>query len=412
MDIRFEKYFSLDDFKAIQETFKNETQAGIDLYSKTVEERFQPALKRFLEAKRDAGQLSAIPNGGGHSIEIIRLWNGLVDNTKEFNRNRYAWPFLLGNFNSEFMFEPLYALEDAGVTPEGIQEAYRAVVDSVTQGNTPVHRNTSDHYCGNDNISYRHTMINWQITLMGFDMKAKKFKPLQPIEGPKIVEVSIDFKTGNLLIADWFRIEEFTQLVKASQTSISVNSSQGREQQTQKYIDDFNMVSVSCGNSAPGLYWQDGALVVGFHNDEYTDAEDSGVEEYKPCPLPEGMKEIGQVCCDLWWTTIIEKENLVEIIARSLAQKDLEDPNTLKERSETILADYIEEKVPNGYLNEIKIPPGQYWLYQYQGEEDFYEVFESPDLPLHPSMETKFVLSSRRLEFVDKRDPKPEALRL
>lgn len=116
--------------------------------------------------------------------------------------------------------------------------------------------------------------------------------------------------------------------------------------------------------------------------------------------MPEDMTEVGQVCCDLWWTTIIEKEQLVKILEEALLEKGEENP---EERAKVLLDDYIKQEA-NGYLNEIKVEHGQYWLYHYEGSEGFNDKFASPDLLLHPSIEAKFVLSPRKLELVDKID--------
>jgi hypothetical protein len=87
-------------------------------------------------------------------------------------------------------------------------------------------------------------------------------------------------------------------------------------------------------------------------------------------------------------------------LAEALLEKGEENPEG---RAKVLLEDYIKQET-NSYLNEIKVEPGQYWLYHYEGDDEFHNKFASPDLPLHPSIEAKFVLSPRRLELVEKLD--------
>jgi hypothetical protein len=195
---------------------------------------------------------------------------------------------------------------------------------------------------------------------------------------PTVQEVVIELKTGNLLVADWFRLDEFTKTVDTQ--FFDLNSGEGREAQARYYAEQFGFVSVSVGNSSPRVF-QAGNLVVVGHHKKYDEEDDW----YEDLPAPAPFNVVTEICTDLWAATLVEYERLIEVVA----QKRPSDARSV-----------VDEFLGGSFVEpDLKVDPGIYYLYFYGGYPDYFkdEAAESGlDLP-EGIKEPYFVLSKTRL---------------
>jgi hypothetical protein len=331
-----------------------------------------PALASFLSALRDEGRLAPFSGADGYSTRFIGVWNEAAAGDVAGLASCFA--------NHRRFFESYYGagLEiEAGAEAEAAFRAgYDKLVAVFDKGDFRWFENEAERCTVSDTrVSY--AIKGWAAMGGLVDTKTGALGPLPAIERPRIEELSVDFPTGELLIADWFRIDEFTAAVK-ERDGKSICSAAGRGELTRKYAEKHGFLSVYVGNTSPAVIARDGALVVGWESED------------EPC---EG-EELGRVCTDLWWVTIIERARLVDIVAGTVG----------KEEAERIVEDYLAEH--GRHIIRAEVAPGTHHLYFHPETEDFDAAFRSDDCPT-AGVEAMFVLSDKRLVLTDGAAPSP-----
>jgi hypothetical protein len=383
----FADYFSFKDFMKFA---KNEMKRDPDInkddrvrreaYQKMRTEIMAPAVIGFLKQLREDGKLERIANAEGRAFYFLNAWNGWFDNSEDFQEYPdHTFRAIANQFDHRAIFRPVYQGRkdiEAGADPETVwKAAYAQVIETMNKGDFPYWDSSGSITCTRTDEHLALDIEGWKITLGGYD-KNYDFVPFSaPAQEIGIVEHAFEVKTGNLLIADWFRIDEFSKAVD-DYDGPSINSEKGRIMQALHYAEKHGFLSVSVGNTCPRVFSVDGTLVIGRCDDD--EVEDAS---------------LGMVCTDLWWATIIERERLVEIVAQSVDS----------EKAEQLVADYLAE---HDLITEVKVEPGTYHLYFDGDRGEFHNKFHSDDLDLG-EIEPMFVLSNRKLELSEK----PEATR-
>lgn len=151
--------------------------------------------------------------------------------------------------------------------------------------------------------------------------------------------IDINIPTGEILCADSLPYgHEVFKDIRNRDTRISVNSYKGCYDETMEYAK-LNALHMYVGNTCPSLYKSGNTLVVGRPTVIETDEE-----EIEVSPL-ENSEEIGWICTDLWWASIIDFSIYKELLIKTFGEEE-----GLKK---------IEEITP---LNK-KIKPGVYRCY-------------------------------------------------
>jgi hypothetical protein len=126
----------------------------------------------------------------------------------------------------------------------------------------------------------------------------------------KIIEIDIPVPSGILLFADWH--EHGSDLLKHLDSySDDINCTKGTITRIKKYAD-FGVGHIFVGNTSPHIFEKDGALTIG---------RDSYGEDDEEIVLVEGGRDLGYVCTDLWWVTLVDKQRYEEIAAQKYDQE-------------------------------------------------------------------------------------------
>ena len=181
-----------------------------------------------------------------------------------------------------------------------------------------------------------------------------------------------ELKTGKLLVADWFRIQAFTDQVLRQ--GYVPDSRKTRDDDTREMLQKFGVISVTT-LASPGLFKAGNQILGGFFN------EDEG-------EVPAGYTHIGNVCTDRWSTTFVEYETLVDLVAAV-------NPDNAKE----IVDAYIEKHQGGVYgLHQIQVEPGRYYLYHFGENDEFASRAKDAGLQLDAGdVAAFFVISPTRL---------------
>lgn len=286
---------------------------GYETYRKKAREIVWPAIRGHLEGLQAAGKLAPIPNSKGRSTNFLDAWNVMATGEGSgYSKPEYMWNDILQPVCHPILFNALDELRETakqlGSMTDAEKNACDRLIAAIETGFIRRYE-AGDHECRNTGDRLSLEIKGWQPHFLLY--KAGKFVPMEEVPEFGIVELDVELKTGNLLIADWFRIDAFTKSVKLKKEP-SINSVLGCQEFTQRSLAEHGFMTVFVGNSSPRIVRMNGALVLGWY-DEDGDEEIAG-------------EKAGWVCTDLWWATIIERERLVSIVARPRAWSRLISP--------------------------------------------------------------------------------------
>ena len=291
------------------------------------------AILQKIKAMGKSGHLSPCLYADGRGLFWPNAWNQFargLDFTESWLQDRQNY-FTAG---IALCLVPKHASNDI----ERL-EIYEQLVSRINAGNFPLKH---DHeQCELTGLYFHMEFKEWKPSLFEFkrNPSGKLSKFFLDQDAPKLEPFYAEIPTpsGRLLVSDWFRIEEFTDLVDPKETKYthpSVNLLYGRVQQTQRYAQ-LGFLSVSVGNTCPRIFMDQGVLIVGHL--------DHNLPRSLQTPLSNSDK--GYVCTDLWQATLIDEDILIGLLSTKM---------DLKTAQKTV-ADYIS----NNHVTVLDWPKGK-----------------------------------------------------
>lgn len=315
----FADFYSLEDleqYKAVDEAWPKTDEGNLvtsgpvyDAWRPTrmaTDDRLEEAFRDFLRTKIAAGELQPIPFAKGRNHSFADEWNRMVGAIPdEVDRGHDT------EFWRKLSLDRM-AVRLAGTT--GIECVRRSYVDLIAQ----VNAGTFEHFfldssgqCTRTGIRLQADIVGWKARLGTVDRRPRSqggtgaVIPLsEDAPGAAVHHLTIPVPSGQLLLADWFRIPEFTSVVEVKRDEFDINLAIGRVAQTRHYAQDHGFASVFVGNSSPSIVSRDGTLAIGNALDPDEGFDRGGSQGY--------------ICTDLWWATAIDRQVLEAIVARGL----------------------------------------------------------------------------------------------
>lgn len=347
-------------------------------FLKLVDDRLSPALKEFLEPMRASGALAPVPNSEGRSTWFLHAWNGWVQDSEAFaERADRLWWHIVSRTAQPTLASVLWDAVEAAQAGDGdgVRAAYDKFTDRMTRGEIRWWHSMAEEYCHVSGEEYRIDIRGWQVVFGTLpEDRGDELVPMRPLARKDTVELEVELATGELLVADWFRLDEFTKAVDDGKDE-DINSVLGRERATERYLRDHGFVSVFVGNSMPQVALVDGCVVIGECDDDD--------------PAACGLDLRGRVSTELWWATVIERQRLVDIVAGEVGA----------DQAERKVAAYL--KANRHDCLSLKVPPGTYRLHFSGAHREFAAEFRAEGLPL-PAIQPFLVLANRPLELAGK----------
>lgn len=367
----FQDYFSIEDFKKIYELYAGKENTT-DTYARPKQsfydesKLFFSSVVKFLQALNEEKGLLPIKYSDGHDTRFQNCWNKII------NKEDIAIESL------QYVGRPFFRvlINELSDKSSEIESSYKNLIEKMNKGNFysyDVSLNDSCICCGQQmDLEIK----DWNVEYYTFNMKKDDFLPPESCSENKIIELSIDFKTEDILIADWFKIDEFTNKVKYNQdyNEVSINFAKGREASTRHSVENFNYITVHVGNSCPTIFQNGNDFVFGYSTE--WDEKNITLEDNK------GYTDHGSVCTDLWNVTIIEKAQLINIVAESVGM----------EKATQIVTEYLEDYDHNSF----KVEPGIYKLRFHPTYEEFHKLDDDENVPT--IVEPFFTLKKEVLE--------------
>lgn len=329
----FNEYFSLDDYRKIY---------GQEIKDMSLDEVYK-ALDLFLTENKI---LKPFTNHKTHRTNFgYSFDNYLNNNYKEYEKKRVL---------EGIIDKTICSLTFSKKT---LEESYNSLIEKVNSGNFSPFELVGELYDFESGERFNFSMKNWEPTLViyipGENWTDRgRFEVAQEEVIEKVLEKQIEFKTGNLIVADWFKFKEFNDLVDQN-NKFDINSEKGRIEQAEFYLNNFNFIHSTAWNSSE--VYQDGDTFLFIQsNDELN--------------LPSSYKNKGYVHKELRAISIIEKEQLIDLIG-----------------DEQIVNKYLESS-KNEYV-KLKVKPGTYTFTLSSGPEFIKESF--PNLESSQNDENK-----------------------
>lgn len=370
-----EPFFDTKRSKDPKKTFDSEAN---DRYWANLRKIVYPALVEFLKQLKAEGRLQPIPNSEGYLVPNFTIWNGaanldLATATPEMaNSVLEKLAERLGHslvFPITYPFDKLWeAGDEAGALALDRSIAYNEVMLGFNAGKLQPFTFSHEN-CSRTGLPLLLAVKDW--VARGGVIKDGDIVPLKPAEPEVLQETRVTLKTGNFLVADWFRIEAFTELMQ--EKHFSINSDKGKNDHTRYLAETFGVLNFT-NYFSPSIFQKGDTVVGGYFNED----------EEKP---PAGYTRTGDVCTDLWAATFVEYETLVELVSR----KHPED-------GKAIVDDYIKKHSGALGIHQITVQPGEYFLYYYGDNDNFSKMAKAAKLKLDTGkLSPRFVFSRERL---------------
>lgn len=293
----------------------------------SVRKKAEEHIKKVLP-QLDKTKLSPIKTYG-HELPFIDNWNSFLKGTLK----SYDYAHFVHDWENHFTHLAIMSSCMGKQDPTVMDKVIRGRLD-ISFKNCQV---TGDHLVItlDENLNFKVIKSVMEKSLNSEGKEVMRFREMSLGEATfknTIKEHIIEFKTGNLIINDWFRTpnDEFKNQVRKKEFE-SINYTQGRVNQIIHYAKQ-NFVSVNIGNSCASVYIKKGNIYVG-----------EGPE------LKKGAVYKGNICTDLWNGTIIDEAQFVEILMNSgMTKNEAESELKRQKKIWTCIS--------------IKVKPGKYKL--------------------------------------------------
>jgi hypothetical protein len=345
----------------------------------------------FLKDLNNKNHLNKISGIEGHLIPKAIFWNKFVETKTLPNKPTYSDDDDCDDENDDdytafHLFYQLFRtlIVDLVRKNKDKEPTYEEIVEIINAGNyaSKDWKTHIEWYCEGDNHIYCLNFENWQnFKLTRFCSILNDFKEISPIAPQKIEHLEIEFKTGNLIITDWFYknqiFDEYCKKIKKEWAKISVNSAIGRVNATNLYWKKLGIIHVNVSNTSPDVFESNGNIVVADCSNIFDDYDYETKELYQEAIKDLKEKKLGHVSTGLWWITIIEKEKLIEIMG-----------------SEEIYNLYREDE--DDFV-DVKIEPGKYHLYFTGCGEKFNGLIKNTSLE-EKNLKPYFIISKEKIK--------------
>ena len=304
-------------------------------------EVFQSSVLAFLKARAADGELKPIPFCEGRRLAFADAWNRLVAQSTPGPHDEHRLVSGCG-------LRALWVANDADPDDPGpsMERAYESLVARLNDGSHIEPGSAYGDCAVTGNVYYLEMGSGWKPRYGTFDAK-HDFVPLTSgPPAPAVAHVSIPVPSGQLLVADWFRIEGFTDAVDVGDQDgrKSLNTAAGCREATDRYAM-HGLMSVSVGNTSPSVFVRNGQFLVASAEFD----EESGDDRVL------AGENLGSITTDLWWVSAIDREVLTSLIAQSVSE----------EVARARVASFIEE----WGCTTVSLPPGS-TLHVYHVDEE------------------------------------------
>ncbi|MEJ6002746.1 hypothetical protein [Paucibacter soli] len=383
----FARRFSLEQFTELNAACRAAlTDAGGGVHSGPEHEERRARWNAAEVAAREAfglflGDLKAfglakIPFIEGRCFRMGDTWNRFVAGSEADTKDEFAQ--LVESLSSS-----LVTMHHLVLLPHvDVAEAYRQLVGDIDKGDFQWHRVGGHGSCDATGNTLVLSFDGWQPTAGVFDPKNRESRYTaltsdRPVPG--VEHHVIQAPSGELLVFDLIDLEAFKDAVKDPDHN-SLETSAGLLKAASWYAQQHGFMSTFVGSRSPEIIQKgDGLVIANVDERHLVDGEIKGhVETVR------------------WWATAIDKEILIDIVAKSMTRT----------QAEAQVEAYIEEYAPTA----LRVRPGQLHVY-HTANHELMASMHTPGLSTAGLDEILVVISERELTWAPRelRSANPES---
>ena len=286
----------------------------------------EAAIEAFLVEQRHNGRLGTISGLRGRKVRIANAWNAFVNGE---TIDTFSW--LLESLT--FVWTDRFVRMDNGryartqsedhvrgshqlPTKEQIVNAWTAICRSYDEGNSydmfkgrvvPQWRIEANEVISGDNCQLH--FADWKASLLRYD-KTHTLVPVEDLVEEGMATASFEMPTGVMLLTDDLRISAFDKGTEFDPDrdygDLDLNSVRGRNARVLAHADDHQMAFTQTSNTCVRIFRDvEGRLLV---TERWNGDNEDGVT------IP-GWTCVGDVSCDVWSITAIDKTNAIAHMA-------------------------------------------------------------------------------------------------
>ena len=256
-----------------------------------------------------------------------------------------------------------------GEAPKSVEALHQDLVSTVNTGNFHF-RDVEDDFCFNSGHALKLWFKNW---VPGYVVRRLNPYSLAHLaEGdvvaPRLHHVPIDFPSGQVLAFDACRSKVFREVMDQLEAGLpSINSVAGRVERS-TFLASLGIASVFVGNTSTVLR-----------------LDEQGIRGGWTSTPEEGTRDLGTVCNDMWWTSVVDRQTWVGLFAK---HPDVADP-------EAAVARWLKECASQ--VIQATVEPGTYHLYFAGDPSVFTQHFQTEEVDFDSFREPYFALAKNEL---------------
>lgn len=336
-----ENHFTQEDYDNLVSKYKS-VEPGIKASgqkSSLLLNLFFKPFYNYLVSLRDNGVIGAINSVNNHHSDFISVWDSFL---KDENHNYSPYNQKLEILGG--LLEPLilHSLKSA-IAGGNLISLYRALVEKINSGNL-TELDLNDDFCRCNFCDKRLSLFSkkWHIqTQVSNDMG---WEDRKDCEYNRLHEVEIDCPSGYLIIADVYRLDEFSNLVNQFANVNGLGKERSIIAAVRILASELNYIYLPTGNQSYGIYKKDNELIFGYKQ------SDGLLKKYT---------EVGFVNPEMWAVSIIDRKALVDNLSVDYSYEAI-----------NILDKHLWEDEETSW-NFIQVEPGRYRFRFYPDVEKF-----------------------------------------
>lgn len=319
----------------------------------------------------DQGKLQTIPYVDHRKVSWASLWNTVASRSPLSDFYTDSPEQVAHELGSPFVGVPFYV--HTFPDKDSIEAAHEKVVSAIETGTLPPFI-CHELYSFENGERYKMDVEAWAPRLGRWAPRPKGFIPLtEDAQSEKLEHLAVTFPTGELWVADWIRIPEFTEISKTWEGAADINSSGGRNQLTKNYAE-HGLLSVYVGSGNKALVRQGDRLIVGDVDGDSADR-----------PVGVSLQDIDIA---YRWATMIDRQTLVDTLAQVMPVDEALNK----------VANYAKGEDPQCQFQKVVVPPGIHHLYFSDNTEVFAEGFKTSAVAFQGFSCPMFVLSAAEIQ--------------
>lgn len=326
----------------------------VTLFDKFLDDCEETTKAKLVQLRND-GLIAPITKHLAYRFEFALNWNRFVEAGPD-NMETWQLKFLVGDVTRSFIkdifgkrFELTRAddtlTEDSPELIKALEIEFQSLLDAGDM--------TKEYYSieAHSPVAKGHFHLlfeNWKPKFITRSLERGASQELPPIDVSPITHMEVDIPTGEMLLCDWMRIEQFTAALDTKE-KFDISSASDRIERTIEGVRKFNVMEVKIGNGSGCIVVDRDAASGDITQIRIGDlsCDDETDEQINP-----SLETCGSITTDYHGATIVDRQDLKNIL---LATMD----------------DAAAEAAINHLINEhpyqkpivINIPPGKYHFY-------------------------------------------------